>query len=85
MNNIIVRRIPLPPKVNAMTSADPEGDYNVYINLDIPESRQKTAFFHEISHITKSHFYSSVSVSACENGTSTAPIEPSVAGELIFC
>ena len=57
MDDIIVRLTRLPHKVEGMTSVDDEGDYNVYLNTDIGDEKQRMALRHELSHITHNHFY----------------------------
>ena len=85
MDNIIVRYIPLPKTVNAMTSADPEGDYNVYINSHISASKQKKAFDHELYHIAKGHFYSGRPIAECEAKDHVFPFFPFCLDEILYC
>lgn len=57
MEDIIVRLTRLPHKIEGTTSVDEEGDYNVYLNTDICDEKQRKALRHELSHIRHNHFY----------------------------
>ena len=66
MDEISCRIIELPPRVNAVTVVDENGDFNVYVNSRLSREEQVTAYDHERSHIIKNHFYRQKSVSQCE-------------------
>lgn len=57
MEDIIVRLTRLPHKVEGTTSVDEGGDYNVYLNTDIGDEKQRKALLHELNHIRHNHFY----------------------------
>lgn len=54
---IIIRHISLPSSVLGVTLPDENGDFNVYINSNISDQKQKEAVEHEIKHIELDHFY----------------------------
>ena len=66
MDEIICRIIELPPRVNAVTVVDENGDFNVYVNSRLSLEEQQKAYKHECRHIKKCHFHSLKSVEECE-------------------
>lgn len=56
MGTIYIRGIELPPTVKGVTVTDPDGNYNVYINLILSNDARKKAVKHELIHIKKHHF-----------------------------
>lgn len=56
-DDIIVRLIGLPCKVNGFTVLDEDGNYNIYINEILSAEGQRTTLMHEIAHIKGNHFY----------------------------
>ena len=56
MGAIYIRGLELPPTVRGVTVTDPDGNYNVYINLLLSDSARKRAVNHELIHIRKNHF-----------------------------
>lgn len=75
MDDIIVRLTRLPHKVEGMTSVDDEGDYNVYLNTDIGDEKQKKALRHELSHIAHNHFYDERAVEEDEAEADSDPTD----------
>ena len=67
MDDIICRFIELPPRVNAVTVVDENGDFNIYVNSRLSTEEQRKAFSHEKRHIKKAHFHSLKSVEECED------------------
>ena len=67
MNNIYIRVIVLPCKVYAMTSADENGDYNVYINEALSEEKRTSALYHELRHIICDDFNNGRNIEDVEN------------------
>lgn len=66
MENIILRKIKLPPAVRGFVILDNESDYNIYLNaLNNVYVDQKT-LQHEIEHIENDDFYSLDEVCAIE-------------------
>jgi zona occludens toxin (predicted ATPase) len=62
LERVHVRRVALPRTVRAVTVTDPEGDYNVYLNGDLPAEVQRSALEHELRHIGCGHFHNEKSV-----------------------
>ena len=62
MNEIIVRSIELPYKVNGCVVQDENGDYNIYTNALHSYEHQVEAYIHETKHIAMDHFCSAASV-----------------------
>jgi len=59
LDDIILRYVPMPVTVPAVTSTDENGDYNVYINCNLGFIAQERAKKHELEHIHNNHFYRS--------------------------
>lgn len=57
MNDVFIRGLGLPLKIKGVTVLDNNGDYNVYINVNLSYDVQKKATKHEIKHIKSEHFY----------------------------
>lgn len=66
MDEFILRIVDLPPKVNAVTVLDENGDFNVYVNSSLSDDAKKDAFDHETRHIKRKHFFSVKPVEVCE-------------------
>lgn len=47
----------LPATVKGATVLDANGDYNVYINIDISDGQRQSIVEHELRHIKLDHFY----------------------------
>lgn len=62
----IVRLAPLPPKVNAVVLVDGNGDYNIYVNENLPFEEARRAYKHEIEHIRRNHLFVDKPVEVCE-------------------
>lgn len=71
MDNIIMRLIELPRRVNAVTVTDDDGDYNIYFNSRLSEHEVKKALRHEIKHITFNHLYDKRTVADDETAASS--------------
>lgn len=56
MNNIYIRGLDLPHSVKGVTVEDLNGDYNVYVNINLCENARKSACKHELKHISLNHF-----------------------------
>lgn len=54
---IHLRWIEMPITVEGVTIPDPDGDFNVYINTLLSESKRKKVVEHELAHIKFDHFY----------------------------
>lgn len=66
MDCIIIRILDLPAAVRGVTVKDAEGDYNVYLNARMADEARVLAYRHEIDHIRRGHFYSSLAVALKE-------------------
>ena len=66
MDDIILRYVPMPVTIPAVTSTDENGDYNVYINCNLGFIAQERAKKHELEHINRNHFYRNSSVAQDE-------------------
>ena len=67
MDVIIVRLISPPVAcMNGITILDENADYNIYINDRLTCEQQRLALIHELMHIKREHFYSSVPTSEIE-------------------
>ena len=56
MNEVIVRYMEMPPTIRGVTAEDADGDYNIYLNSNLPEETQIEALNHELTHIVLCHF-----------------------------
>lgn len=56
MDDVLIRYIPLPPFVYGQTLLDPNGDYNVYINVNLSYDMQVKTLEHELEHIRNNDF-----------------------------
>ena len=66
MDDRILRLAPLPPRVNAVTVVDSNGDFNIYVNAGLSREEQRKAYEHELVHIRRSHFFTDKPVEECE-------------------
>lgn len=66
MDAVIIRLIDLPEGIRGFTVKDENEDYNVYINAKLSADVRAETFRHEIDHIRRGHFYSSMPVSVKE-------------------
>lgn len=57
MDYIIVRKINMPGTLPAVTRKDADGNYNIYINAAVSIEKQNEAYWHEVEHIRRGHFY----------------------------
>jgi hypothetical protein len=66
MDEVVFRIVELPPRVNAVTVVDENGDFNVYVNARLSYEEQQKAYLHEKQHIRRHHFHSQKPVETCE-------------------
>jgi len=66
LENIIIRKIKLPPAVRGLTVLDNENNYNIYLNTANNIEIDQKAVEHEIKHIENEDFYSLEDVSKIE-------------------
>ena len=72
MNNIVCRTVDLPPRINAVTVIDENGDFNIYLNARLSEDERQRAFRHELRHIRMRHFYKTEkNITDCEKEAKT--------------
>ncbi len=64
--DFVVRLIDLPSKVEAYTTVDIDGIYNIYINKILPYETQVASFHHEVGHIIKNDFYNRTDIRTVE-------------------
>ncbi len=67
MDAVIIRIVSMPYEIDGITVNDENGDYNIYLNADIPDDKRVEAFRHEIEHIKQGHFYLMDQVVSLEN------------------
>lgn len=56
MNEVYVRFIKLPDTIRGVTVTDKNGDYNIYINSNLSQDKQKQVIKHEMTHINRNDF-----------------------------
>ena len=66
MESKILRLAPLPPRVNAVTVVDANGDFNIYVNENLSLEARRSAYDHELEHIRREHFFTDIPVEECE-------------------
>lgn len=57
VGDIFVRLYTLPPGINGLTILDSDGNYNVYINSQLPQHKHAEVYRHELKHIQNNDFY----------------------------
>lgn len=67
MEEIWIRYVDLPCRVNGITVQDENGFYNVYINARLSIAAQREAIEHELTHINRDDFYSLESIQKVES------------------
>ena len=60
MNRVFIRPIPLPQTVEGTIVEDENGDYNIYINSNIPSNRVRDTIIHELKHGAHGHLHNEV-------------------------
>lgn len=58
MADIFLREVDMNGGVRAFTLPDPEGDYNVYINVNLSDTEKQITLKHEVWHIVNNDFQS---------------------------
>ena len=59
-NDVYVRFVPLPMKVEGVTTSNPDGSCNIYINCMLSRRTQIEALRHEVNHVKKNHLFDDV-------------------------
>ena len=67
MEDIFIREIKMPLTVRAFTIPDSNGDYNIYLNIDLSDKTKDCAIKHEMHHINNNDFSSNLSATLIEN------------------
>lgn len=65
-DDVFVRFVDFPATINAVTTPNDDGTFNVYVNSALDESEKAAALEHELYHIRRDHFYSRLNVIECE-------------------
>lgn len=52
-----VRQVSLPASIEGVTVPNDDGTFDIYLNANLCEARQKDRLRHEIRHIVEDHFY----------------------------
>lgn len=68
VENVFIRKIPLPCGVRAFTVPDEQGDYNIYINSNLTIEQQRKSLEHEKAHIKRGDFEKDSSAVIIEAG-----------------
>jgi len=55
--DIYIRYVSLPYYIDGVTLPNDDATFDVYINLQLCEEKQKETLQHELNHIRKNHFY----------------------------
>ncbi len=55
MNRVFIRTIAMLPHNYAFVMEDEDGDYNIYINENVPDNKLREIILHELMHIAKGH------------------------------
>ena len=67
MEDVCIRYIDFPCRINGITVQDENGFYNVYINARLSFEAQRAAIKHELTHIKRNDFYSLEPLSKIES------------------
>lgn len=67
MEEFCIRYISLPCTINGVTVEDACGFYNIYINSSLSYEEQQRAIKHELRHIERDDFYSTLPIRYIEN------------------
>ena len=67
MDQINVRYIDLPAKIKGFVKTDSDGNYNVYINVNLGYYEQKKTLDHELKHIKNDDFFNTSDILDVEN------------------
>ena len=68
MDNIYVRFLRFPYRIKGVTILDENADYNVYINSRLDGYGSRKAYLHELEHIRRGHFWTSLNAWSAEIG-----------------
>ncbi len=56
MENIILRELDMPLTVRAFTIPDANGNFNIYININLSDEAKRKSLEHEMLHINNNDF-----------------------------
>ena len=62
MGDIFIRTMSMPYRVYGLTVVDADGNYNIYVNDSLCDSKKIETVRHEMRHIRCGHFYDGQSV-----------------------
>ena len=60
MDRVYIRRIVLPAHVNGLVCEDADGNYNIYINENLPDNRTASVLLHELRHCSEGHLHNDI-------------------------
>ncbi len=66
LNETFLRLVEFPDRVRAAVVLDENGDYNIYVNVNLSRDEQLRAYEHERSHIKSNHFRRYIPAAKCE-------------------
>ena len=62
----IAREVELPGRVSALTSIDPDGIANIYVNTRLSPGAKQNAMRHELRHLCRLDFWNAASIQLVE-------------------
>lgn len=72
MGTVFIRQMSMPRTVYGATVVDADGNYNVYINENLCDSKKQDTVDHELRHIENGHFYDDGSIAENEREAAVA-------------
>ena len=72
MGTVFIRQMSMPRTVYGATVVDADGNYNVYINENLCDSKKQDTVDHELRHIESGHFHDTDSVESNERAAAVA-------------
>lgn len=61
-----IREIKMPLSIRAFTIPDSNGDFNIYVNMDLSDEAKKKSLEHEKTHIHRNDFFKDLPVEMIE-------------------
>ena len=62
----IVRCVELPCSIGGYVTPNDDDTFNIYINSNLSEDKQKSALLHELRHISRGHYWQAGDIIAQE-------------------
>lgn len=66
---VFIREIKMPLSIRAFTVPDSNGDFNIYVNMDLSDEAKRKSLKHEETHIKRNDFYKNIPVKIIETQT----------------